>query len=142
MSDTKSCFNCAHLKTWSYSATREDPGDEGWECKHPNGDSFPYEEPEQDVVDNDELFAEYCAKDCPGWEFKDWAEQEKQQAIAEAELEAHLAVAEKQLGIDQYFEEQQLMIDAQRPKFTESELEELAESHQRVLDYGFDFSWE
>lgn len=31
--ETPSCWNCIHCHSWSYPATREDPGDSGWECQ-------------------------------------------------------------------------------------------------------------
>ena len=39
---TKSCANCKHLSSWDYPATREDPGDSGWECS--NSDGFFWDE--------------------------------------------------------------------------------------------------
>jgi hypothetical protein len=44
----KSCFNCKHIHTWDYPASWDDPGDQGWECNHPDNGSFPYEEPSPD----------------------------------------------------------------------------------------------
>lgn len=91
---SKSCFNCAHIHQIYFPQTLKEPEFHEWNCGHQLGADFLYTEPSEDVLTDDDKFAEYCAKDCPGYEYFDWAEHEKQQAIAEAEIEKKLAQAE------------------------------------------------
>lgn len=78
----KSCLNCKHLKTWDYPATREDPGDSGFECTQELEDLDLCDESTQ----SDEECAQVYAKDCPGYEFFSWEQHYKDQCEAEAEM--------------------------------------------------------
>jgi hypothetical protein len=55
MSMSRTCHDCQHCKSWYFPATREDPGDEGWECTYPWPEGWEPEEKEYD-----ELEAETC----------------------------------------------------------------------------------
>lgn len=65
MTITRSCFNCQHLKTWSFPSTWEDPSDEGWEC----GKGLDTLEEVEDPAEN-----------CRSWEFFDWDSYYRKQA--------------------------------------------------------------
>lgn len=116
---TKSCSNCKHLAIWDYPATREDPGDSGWECKHEKSvfwDDFTWDYTPKET----DAIMEGIAAQCPVYEYFDWQEQHRQEAASEtyfAALEAHLEASQTaelaemneltamQDKVAQYFEE-------------------------------------
>ncbi|MCT7971260.1 hypothetical protein [Laspinema olomoucense] len=51
---TKSCLDCVHCHQWHGIDTLEQPGESGWQCKHPNVFHEILEDPDPDV-----------ASDCP-----------------------------------------------------------------------------
>ena len=75
----KSCADCLHCLQWSYSDTRFEPGDSGWECEHPelewieNSITMP---DGQYLEFNDDREAEKIANSCPFYQYTDREEGE------------------------------------------------------------------
>ncbi|MCT7965125.1 hypothetical protein NG799_02100 [Laspinema sp. D1] len=74
----KTCLGCQHCRSWSYPATREEPGEEGWECPHPNVNN------EEDFEDPQDI-----AETCSFFEQIDWA------AIHQLEEEINKSIEEE-----------------------------------------------
>jgi hypothetical protein len=84
----RSCLNCRHVLD----------RDTDWECGHPQVDSWAYEEldcPVETIWDNPQEFAIHCAANCPGYEFFDWDEADKQDSLAEKFIESQLPTEEE-----------------------------------------------
>jgi hypothetical protein len=86
MPNQKSCVDCIHSHQWSYADIREEPGDSGWECKHPvMSETIEWCE----FIDDTE--AGKTAESCSYYEQIDYAAVAK----AEAEMETQLAESER-----------------------------------------------
>ena len=52
---SRTCHDCKHCQSWYISPTREEPGEDGWECTFPWPEGWEPEDKEYD-----ELEAETC----------------------------------------------------------------------------------
>lgn len=80
---SRSCVDCIHCKQWSYSDTRDEPGQSGWECGHPDKSQ---EIEWLEFLDDEE--ASKTAESCLHYQQIDYA------AIAKAEEEMEVQLAE------------------------------------------------
>ena len=63
----RSCFNCKHLVSWYYPPSREDPGDQGYECGHKEGAWYVVELDDKQFSTEEEE-CQFIAAQCPIWE--------------------------------------------------------------------------
>lgn len=84
----RSCDNCKHFSAYSYSGTLLEPPDSGWECGSPDYAAQNHFWVMGDGLEGtDREIVRAIARDCPGYEYFDWAEHEKEEAEGMAQLE-------------------------------------------------------